>query len=46
MQREHITVLLAKLTELLKFMQANKSKYFVNDYIHPGEEYLRWWSNE
>lgn len=46
LQREHMTVLLAKLAELLKFMQANKAKYFVSAYDTPSEEYLHWWGNE
>jgi len=41
MQREHITVLVAKLTELLKFLQSNKQKYFVTDYEAPTEEYVK-----
>ena len=43
LQREHMTVLNAKLNELIKFMQANKAKYFVADYIVPDEDYLQWW---
>lgn len=43
MQREHMTVLVAKLTELLKFMQGQKAKYFVADYQLPDEAYLMWW---
>lgn len=43
MQREHMTVLVAKLTELLKFMQGQKAKYFTSDYDQPTEEYLNWW---
>jgi len=46
LQREHLTVLVAKLTELLKFVQTNKAKYFVTQYEQPSEEYLRWWGNE
>lgn len=46
MQREHMTVLVSKLVELLKFLQANKSKYFVNEYEKPSEEYLSWWGSE
>jgi len=46
MQPEHLTVLLAKLAELLKFMQTSKSKYFATDYQHPGKEYLEWWEKE
>jgi len=45
LQREHMTVLLAKLTELLKFMQANKTKYFLNTYESASDEYLEWWGN-
>ncbi|KAL1520221.1 hypothetical protein AB1Y20_023691 [Prymnesium parvum] len=40
LQKEHMTVLVSKLVELLKFMQANKAKYFVNEYQKPNEEYL------
>jgi mortality factor 4-like protein 1 len=46
MQREHLTVLVSKLMELLRFMQANKSKYFVNDYSLPDAEYIQWWASE
>eukprot|EP00308_Calcidiscus_leptoporus_P024889 CAMPEP_0119375646 /NCGR_PEP_ID=MMETSP1334-20130426/36527_1 /TAXON_ID=127549 /ORGANISM="Calcidiscus leptoporus, Strain RCC1130" /LENGTH=332 /DNA_ID=CAMNT_0007394011 /DNA_START=26 /DNA_END=1021 /DNA_ORIENTATION=- len=46
LQREHMSVLLSKLTELLKFMQAHKSKYFANAFESPSEEYLQWWSQE
>lgn len=46
MQREHVTVLVAKLVELLKFMQTNKSKYFTAAYITPDDAYLQWWGNE
>lgn len=46
MQNEHLTVLLAKLLELLKFVQANKSQYFAEGYLAPGEEYLQWWQTE
>jgi len=46
LQREHMTVLLAKLMELLKFLQSNKAKYFVQEYDTPDAEYLAWWGNE
>ena len=45
MQREHMTVLVSKLAELLKFLMTNKAKYFVNDYEAPPDEYLEWWGN-
>jgi len=41
MQREHMTVLIAKLAELLKFMQASKAKYFVSEYEAPTEQYVQ-----
>jgi hypothetical protein len=46
MQREHMSVLLAKLAELLKFMQANKARYFVQEYEAADDDYLHWWANE
>ena len=46
MQREHLTVLVSKLAELLKFMVAQKGKYFSADYDTPDDEYLRWWGND
>ena len=46
MQREHMTVLVSKLIELLKFIQANKAKYFVAEYEKAPDEYLSWWSGE
>jgi len=46
MQPEHLTVLLAKLAELLKFMQANKAKYFASEYMQQEKAYMEWWSNE
>jgi len=46
MQHEHLTVLLAKLLELLKFMQANKAQYFAETYEPASDEYLQWWSQE
>ena len=46
MQNEHLTVLLAKLLELLKFVQANKAQYFAEGYYTPSEEYLQWWQTE
>mmetsp|Transcript_39647 Transcript_39647/g.98833 ORF Transcript_39647/g.98833 Transcript_39647/m.98833 type:complete len:289 (-) Transcript_39647:180-1046(-) len=46
MQREHMTVLVSKLIELLKFIQANKAKYFVAEYEKPTDDYLAWWSGE
>jgi hypothetical protein len=39
-------VLVAKLMELLKFLQINRAKYFLNDYQQPGENYLTWWADE
>ena len=32
--------------QLLKFLQANKAKYFVAEYVDAEEDYLRWWANE
>ena len=46
MQREHMQVLVSKLMELLKFIQANKAKYFVTQYESATDEYLAWWGNE
>lgn len=46
MQREHLTVLVAKLTELLKFVQTNKSKYFADEYQPADAEYLRWFAGD
>jgi len=46
MQREHMQVLVSKLMELLKFIQANKAKYFVSQYDAASEDYLAWWGNE
>ena len=46
MQREHMTVLVSKLMELLKFMQANKVKYFAPNYDKPTDEYLAWWGEQ
>ncbi len=46
MQREHMTVLLAKLMELLKFLQSNKAKYFVQEYEAATDDYLAWFANE
>ena len=46
MQREHLTVLLTKLQELLKFLLANKGKYFASEYKAPNNDYLEWWSSE
>jgi hypothetical protein len=46
MQREHMTVLVAKLSELLKFLVTGKAKYFANEYEQPDEEYMRWWAKE
>jgi hypothetical protein len=31
----------AKLTELLKFLQSNKAKFFANEYEVPTDEYVR-----
>jgi len=45
MQREHLTVLVSKLSELLKFLVTQKGKYFAAEYEQPDEEYLKWWSN-
>jgi hypothetical protein len=39
-------VLVAKLMELLKFLQSNKAKYFLTEYKQPGEDYLAWWGDE
>lgn len=44
MQREHMTVLVAKLGELLRFLMTQKSKYFAAEYVAPDAEYLRWWT--
>ena len=44
MQREHMTVLVSKLAELLKFVISNKQKYLNADYTEPGDEYLSWWA--
>ena len=41
---EHVTVLVAKLIELLKFLQANKAKYFVTEYQQADDRYLEWWA--
>ena len=46
LQREHMTVLNAKLGELIKFLQTNKAKYFVSEYSCPPSEYLQWWEQE
>ena len=46
MQREHMTVLVAKLGELLKFVVQQKGKFLSAEYTQPDEEYLRWWANE
>ena len=43
MQREHMTVLVAKLAELLKFVTSQKGKYLGAEYATPDEEYLKWW---
>jgi mortality factor 4-like protein 1 len=43
MQREHVTVLVSKLSELLKFLVAHKAKYFTPEYSQAGDNYLRWW---
>ena len=41
MQREHMTVLVSKLAELLKFVAQQKAKYFCETYEQPSEEYLK-----
>ena len=41
MQRVHMTVLVAKLTEFLKFLQSNKAKFFANEYEVPSDKYVR-----
>ena len=41
-----MSVLLAKLAELLKFMQVNKARYFVQEYEAADDDYLHWWANE
>ena len=46
MQREHMTVLVSKLAELLKFLVTQKAKFFVADYDAPPDEYLAWWGSE
>ena len=46
MQREHMQVLVSKLMELLKFIQANKAKYFATAFEPPSDEYIEWWSTE
>ena len=43
MQREHMTVLVSKLGELLKFMVQQKAKYLSGEYLEPDGEYLKWW---
>lgn len=45
MQREHMTVLVAKLSELLKFVVQQKGKYLSAEYDQPPEEYLKWWAS-
>ena len=40
-QVEHLKNHVAKLTELLKFLQANKAKFFANEYEVPTDEYVR-----
>ena len=45
LQREHLTVLVSKLTEMLKFLQTNKAKYFAPQYEAPTADYLAWWSS-
>ena len=45
MQREHMTVLVSKLSELLKFIVQQKAKYLAAEYNQPGEDYLVWWSS-
>ena len=46
LQREHMTVLNAKLNELMRFLQTNKAKYFSADYIKPNDEYLASWNEK
>jgi mortality factor 4-like protein 1 len=45
MQKEHMTVLVSKLAELLKFLVSQKGKYFADAYESPDSEYLAWWSS-
>ena len=45
MQREHMVVLTNKLAELLKFLVAQKGKYFAVEYEKVDEEYLKWWES-
>ena len=45
MQKEHLTVLVSKLAELLKFIISNKAKYLSAEYEVPSEDYLAWWGN-
>jgi len=44
--REHVTVLISKLSELLKFLMNNKAKYFAAEYQCPDELYLNWWQSD
>ena len=46
MQKEHMTVLVTKLGELIRFAMSQKSKYFAADYETPEAEYLQWWARE
>ena len=42
MQREHMTVLVSKLAELLKFVISQKAKYLSAEYENPNDDYLLW----
>ena len=46
MQREHMTVLVSKLSELLKFIVQQKARFLSQDYLTPDDEYLKWWGDE
>ena len=43
MQREHMTILVSKLAELLKFVVQQKAKYLAAEYQAPDDDYLLWW---
>ena len=45
MQREHMTVLVSKLAELLKFIISNKGKYLSAQYDDAPESYLQWFGH-
>ena len=46
LQREHMTVLNAKLNELVRFLQSNKAKYFSPDYVKPNDDYFASWNEK